>query len=46
MGGCGTGKTHLLTGLAVTACRQQRRLRFATAVKWTRAKHQSQLAAR
>lgn len=27
----GTGKTHLLTGLCVAACRQKRRVRFATA---------------
>ena len=27
----GTGKTHLLTGLCVVACRQKRRVRFATA---------------
>jgi len=27
----GTGKTHLLTGLAVAACRQKRRVRFTTA---------------
>jgi DNA replication protein DnaC len=31
IGDSGTGKTHLLTGLAVAACRQQRRVRFATA---------------
>lgn len=30
-GPCGTGKTHLLTGLCVAACRQKRRVRFATA---------------
>jgi len=29
--GCGTGKTHLLTGLCVAACRQKWRVRFATA---------------
>jgi DNA replication protein DnaC len=28
---CGTGKTHLATGLCVAACRQKRRVRFATA---------------
>src|SRR5882724_11677298 len=27
----GTGKTHLLTGLCVAACRQKRRVRFTTA---------------
>jgi DNA replication protein DnaC len=31
LGDCGTGKTHLLTGLCVAACRQQRRVRFTTA---------------
>ena len=31
VGGTGTGKTHLLTGLCVAACRQKRRVRFATA---------------
>lgn len=31
LGECGTGKTHLLTGLCVAACRQKRRVRFATA---------------
>ena len=31
IGDCGTGKTHLLTGLCVAACRQKRRVRFATA---------------
>jgi DNA replication protein DnaC len=31
IGDCGTGKTHLLTGLCVAACRQTRRVRFATA---------------
>jgi DNA replication protein DnaC len=31
IGDCGTGKTHLLTGLCVAACRQRRRVRFATA---------------
>ena len=30
-GECGTGKTHLLTGLCVAACRQKRRVRFTTA---------------
>jgi len=31
IGDSGTGKTHLLTGLRVAACRQKRRVRFATA---------------
>lgn len=31
IGECGTGKTHLLTALCVAACRQKRRVRFATA---------------
>jgi DNA replication protein DnaC len=31
LGDCGTGKTHLATGLCVAACRQKKRVRFATA---------------
>jgi DNA replication protein DnaC len=31
IGECGTGKTHLATGLCLAACRQKRRVRFATA---------------
>jgi DNA replication protein DnaC len=31
IGECGTGKTHLASGLAVAACRQRRRVRSATA---------------
>ena len=31
LGESGTGKTHLLTGLCVAACRQKRRVRFTTA---------------
>jgi len=31
LGDCGTGKTHLLTGLCVAACRQKRRVRCTTA---------------
>jgi DNA replication protein DnaC len=31
IGECGTGKTHLLTGLCVAACRQKCRVRFITA---------------
>lgn len=30
LGECGTGKTHLMTGLCVAACRQKRRVRFTT----------------
>jgi DNA replication protein DnaC len=47
IGDCGTGKTHLLTGLCVAACRQKRRVRFATAAglvnELAEAKHQLQL---
>ena len=47
IGECGTGKTHLLTGLCVAACRQKRRVRFATAAglvnELVEAKHQMQL---
>lgn len=32
VGDCGTGKTHLMTGLCMAACRQKRRVRFATTV--------------
>jgi DNA replication protein DnaC len=46
IGDCGTGKTHLLTGLCVAACRQKRRVRFATAAglvnELVEAKHQLQ----
>ena len=31
IGDCGTGKTHLATGLCIAACRQKRRVRFTTA---------------
>jgi len=31
LGDCGTGKTHLATGLCVAACRQRRKVRFVTA---------------
>jgi DNA replication protein DnaC len=31
LGDSGTGKTHLLSGLCVAACRQKRRVRFVTA---------------
>jgi len=47
IGDSGTGKTHLLTGLAVVACRQKRRVRFTTAAalinEMVEAKHQLQL---
>jgi DNA replication protein DnaC len=47
IGDSGTGKTHLLTGLAVAACQQKRRVRFATAAalinEMVEAKHQLQL---
>jgi DNA replication protein DnaC len=31
IGDCGTGKTHLLSGLCVAACRKKKRVRFTTA---------------
>ena len=34
IGETGTGKTHLATALAVAACQQRRRVRFATAAEW------------
>jgi DNA replication protein DnaC len=47
IGDCGTGKTHLLTGLCVAACKQKRRVRFTTAAalvnELVEAKHQLQL---
>jgi DNA replication protein DnaC len=47
IGECGTGKTHLLTGLCVAACRQKRRVRFTTAAglvnELVEAKHQLEL---
>jgi DNA replication protein DnaC len=47
LGDCGTGKTHLLTGLCVAACRQRRRVRFTTAAalvnELVEAKHDLQL---
>ena len=47
IGECGTGKTHLLTGLCVAACRQRRRVRFTTAAalvnELVEAKHAMQL---
>jgi DNA replication protein DnaC len=33
LGEAGTGKTHLATGLAVAACRQQKRVRFTSVAK-------------
>ena len=33
IGECGSGKTHLLTGLCVAACRRKRRVRFTTAAE-------------
>jgi len=48
IGECGTGKTHLLTGLCVAACRQKQRVRFTTAAalvnELVEAKHAMQLA--
>jgi DNA replication protein DnaC len=48
IGECGTGKTHLLTGLCVAACHQKRRVRFTTAAglvnELVEAKHQLQLS--
>jgi DNA replication protein DnaC len=47
IGDSGTGKTHLLTGLCLAACRQKYRVRFATAAtlvnELVEAKHQLQL---
>jgi len=47
IGDCGTGKTHLMTGLCVAACRQKRRVRFTTAAglvnELVEAQHQLQL---
>ena len=47
LGERGTGKTHLLTGLCVAACRQKRRVRFITTAglvnELVEAKHQLQL---
>ena len=44
----GTGKTHLATGLCVSACRQRRRVRFTTAAalvnELVEAKHANQLS--
>jgi DNA replication protein DnaC len=35
IGECGTGKSHLATGLCMVACRQKRRVRFTVSVKGT-----------
>src|SRR5262245_2545353 len=35
IGESGTGKTHLLTGLAVAACRQKRRVRSPPPPRWS-----------
>ena len=47
IGDCGTGKTHLATGFCVAACRQKRRVRFATAAalvnELVEAQHHNQL---
>ena len=47
IGDCGTGKTHLLSGLCVAACKQKRRVRFTTAAalvnELVEAKHRLQL---
>ena len=47
IGECGTGKTHLTTGLCVAACRQKKRVRFTTAAalvnELVEAKHHNQL---
>jgi DNA replication protein DnaC len=48
LGDCGTGKTHLATGLCVAACQQRRKVRFATAAllvnELLEAQHQNQLS--
>jgi DNA replication protein DnaC len=47
IGECGTGKSHLATGLCVEACRQKRRVRFTTAAalvnELVEAKHNNQV---
>ena len=47
IGECGTGKTHLATGLCVAACRQKKRVRFTTAAglinELVEAQHNNQL---
>jgi DNA replication protein DnaC len=48
IGECGTGKTHVATGLCVAACRQKKRVRFVTAAalvnELVEARHQNQLS--
>ena len=48
LGEPGTGKTHLATGLALAACRQRKRVRFATAAalvnELVEAKHHNELS--
>lgn len=48
LGDCGTGKTHLSTGLCVAACKQGRKVRFTTASglvnELLEAQHDNQLA--
>lgn len=47
IGDCGTGKTHLTSGLCVAACRQKKRVRFTTAAalvnELVEAQHHNQL---
>lgn len=47
IGDCGTGKTHLATGLCIAACRQKKRVRFVTAAglvnELVEAQHHNQL---
>ncbi len=47
LGDCGTGKTHLTSGLCVAACRQKRRVRFTTVAalinELVEAQHHNQL---
>jgi DNA replication protein DnaC len=47
IGDCGTGKTHLASGLCVAACRQKKRVRFITAAglvnELVEAQHHNQL---
>ena len=49
IGECGTGKSHLATGLCLAACRQKRRVRFITAAalvnELVEAKQNNQVAA-
>lgn len=48
LGECGTGKTHLMTGLCVAACRKRKRVRFTTAAglvnELVEARQQNQLS--